>query len=470
MIPRDRSQSDLADDADGRAVSAPWWLPWAILLAAAGLRLLDVGTWSLWLDEETSIYFALNPDKPFPSSFPLYFWTLGSLFEAVGVSVLAARVLTALIGIGTLWLLYRTARRFCGDEVAIPALALLSVSVGHLFWSQSIRYYVLVLAFQLLSIHAFLAAVDRPRVRSWIAAGVWFLLALVSHLTAVLLLPVYAAFLGFLALRRAHSRAWMATGLLVGAFAALSAVLAAGWFAYFPVNVIERTPVAALNLTVRFVVYTGVPAVGLAILPFAIGRSGNARFVFFALLSVIPVVELIAIRALGLWFAVWYHALIASSGVAVLGGYGWRSFARRVPRWTSVATGAVLAAMSVALLFVYYTQAHGDRPRWREAVHAVTEHAVTVPVESYTVTGHAEGVIAFYLGVPPSETMGSSAVRPWRGRGGVGDSPTYVIVREDDLLSDDRSWLQSTCSEVGRFPSRMIVRDRTVVAFYCAGR
>jgi len=136
----------------------PAWLPWAILLAAGALRLFRLGDWSLWFDEETSIYFALNPHKPFPRAFPLYFWVLGRVFEAAGVSVYSARLISALAGIATLWLAWRCIRRFAGDEVALPALVLLVLSPGHLFWSQSIRYYTLLLVFQIASVHAFLTA------------------------------------------------------------------------------------------------------------------------------------------------------------------------------------------------------------------------------------------------------------------------------------------------------------------------
>ena len=72
-----------------------FWLPWSLLLAGATLRLSRLGDWSLWFDEETSIYFALNPHKPFPRAFPLYFWVLGRVFSAAGVSVYSARLISA---------------------------------------------------------------------------------------------------------------------------------------------------------------------------------------------------------------------------------------------------------------------------------------------------------------------------------------------------------------------------------------
>jgi hypothetical protein len=130
---------------------------------------------------ETSIYFALNPHKPFPRAFPLYFWVLGRLFSAAGVSVYSARLFSALAGIATLWLAWRCIRRFAGDEVALPALVLLVLSPGHLFWSQSIRYYMLLMVFQIASIHAFLTALERRSLRWSLLTVGWLVLALLTN-------------------------------------------------------------------------------------------------------------------------------------------------------------------------------------------------------------------------------------------------------------------------------------------------
>jgi hypothetical protein len=445
------------------------WVPWAILALAALARLLYIGEWSLWLDEETSVFFALNPDWPFPRSFPVYFWLVGALFQATGVSVVTARILTALIGVWTLWLLYRTARRFCGSGVAVPALALLSVSVGHLFWSQNIRYYVLVLAFQLLSIHAFLSAIERPRARTWILAALWFVLALATHLTAVLLLPVYATFIAWLAYRSTHRSTWATAAVLIAVFAGLSAMLLITWFGRFPIPITPDAPLAGLYITARLVLYTGLPAVALAATAVTLGWRTDRGFVFFVLLALIPLIELIVIRSTGLWFAVWYHALVASAGIAVVAGYGWDLLSRRAPVWATRAAGVALAAASLALMVVYYTVAHGDRPRWREAVLVVSRADAGRTPAARRIVGHSPGVLAHYLGIPPGETMGHPAVKQWQGHAQLGDEPAYVFVTEIDLPEADRAWLRSRCAEVVRLPSRMVVRDRTVVVFLCAG-
>jgi hypothetical protein len=445
----------------------PAWTAWAVLCAAACVRLLSVGEWSLWLDEETTIYFALNPDRPFPSSFPLYFWLLGALFDMTGVSVAAARLLTASIGIWTLWLLYRTATRFCGDQVALPALVLLSLSVGHVFWSQNIRYYVLLLAFQLLSIHAFLAAVDRPQIRAWAWAAVWFGLALASHLTAALLLPVYAAFVGWLVLHRASRRTLSRALVVVAVLVGLTAILWASWFGDFARMFSGSAPRGGVYAVRHMALYAGAPAVALAFLGALFGEPRNHGFVFFLLLGSVPAIGLLVVGSLDVWWPVWYHGFVALAGIAVMGGYGWQALTRRAPRWIVLTTGLGGAAASLALLVVYHTTAFGDRPRWKEAAMVVAADAASSPGAQRRIVAHFPSVIAHYLGVPPGETMQSSVVKPWMGLDNFQETAAYVIVLESDLPPRDRSWLRESCRELIRLPSRMIIRDRTVVAFLC---
>src|SRR5947207_2306009 len=76
--------------------------PLAILLvlaAATMLRGFMLTEWSLWEDEETSIFFAQNLDKPFPRAFPVSFFSLNQLYEITGVEVAAGRALFAAIGV-----------------------------------------------------------------------------------------------------------------------------------------------------------------------------------------------------------------------------------------------------------------------------------------------------------------------------------------------------------------------------------
>jgi hypothetical protein len=124
---------------------------------------------------------------------------------------------------------------------------------------------------------------------------------------------------------------------------------------------------------------------------------------------------------------------------------------------------------SLPLLVLYHTTAYGDRPRWREAALAVKSQVDLGSAEP-VVYAHSRGVIAHYLGVPPSETMGHPSVTGWPGVARFGDSQGYVIVIEADLGPQGRLWLRNNCKLIVSLPATMVVRDRGVVVYSCIGR
>ncbi len=467
-----------ARSPDAAAGPYPAWLPWAILLAGGALRLFRLGDWSLWFDEETSIYFTLNPHKPFPRAFPLYFWVLGRVFSAAGVSVYSARLFSALAGIATLWLAWRCIRRFAGDEVALPALVLLVLSPGHLFWSQSIRYYMLLMVFQIASIHAFLTALERRSLR-WSSLTVgWLVLALLTNTTAALLVPVYVlAVVWVLASGRiARLVPWVAivTTLAVVALAIAALTTLLTLHDQFG----DQSTGRGVYLLMRFIGYAGMPAVALMLLALAFSRRPPTEFVCLALLSIVPVVELLVLRTTRLWGVAWYHGFIAFIGVAAMGGFGWKALAERLPRWALVGTGVGVIGASLVIVVSYFTTAHGDRPRWDEAAAVLRQHGVGPTATGVDVFSDAPGVIAYYLGVPPGETMGHPLVRrpPWTGKAGdaskagdaIGDS--WFVVEERLVPSTWRQRLDRSCEPRGVFPAALIVRDRTVLVYHCSSK
>ena len=450
----------------------PAWLPWAILVAGGALRLFRLGDWSLWFDEETSIYFALNPHRPFPRAFPLYFWVLGRVFSAVGVSVYSARLFSALAGIATLWLAWRCIRRFAGDEVALPALVLLVLSPGHLFWSQSIRYYMLLLGFQIASIHAFLAALERPSLLWWSLTVGWLVLALLTNTSAVLLIPVYVIAFAWSSLSRRIARRvpWAAILTVLAAVTLAGAGLAT--LLTLRQQFGDQYEGRATHLLQRFTGYSGIPAVGLMLVGLIFTRQAAANVGFFALLSIVPVLELMFLRTTGLWSVAWYHGLIAIIGVATMAGYGWKALGERLPRWALVGTGVGVIGASLVIVVSYFTTAHGDRPRWNEAAAVLSQHGVSPTATGVDVFSDAPGVIAYYLGVPPGETMGHRLVRrpPWTTKSGDAIGESWFVVEQRLVPSTWRERLDRSCESRGVFPAALIVRDRTVLVYHCSSK
>ena len=114
------------------------------------MRLCMIDEWSLWEDEETTIYFSQNVEKPYPSSFPLFFALLNQVFAVTGASALAGRGVATAFGVLSIALTYVLGARLVSRNAGLIAALFVSMSLGHMFWSQSVRYYTLVLALQLL--------------------------------------------------------------------------------------------------------------------------------------------------------------------------------------------------------------------------------------------------------------------------------------------------------------------------------
>ena len=84
----------------------------------------------------------------------------------------------------------------------------------------------------------------------------------------------------------------------------------------------------------------------------------------------------------------------------------------------------------------------------------------------------APGVIAYYLGVPPGETMGHPLVRqpPWTGKSGDVSGESWFVVEQRLVPSSWRQRLDRSCESSGVFPGAMIVRDRTVLVYHCSSK
>ena len=444
-----------------------WWVIWVILAGAGLMRLYGGLGWSLWDDEETAIYYALNSHKSFPRAFPLFFWLLGGVFDVTGVSVTAARLLVAFIGILTLWLAYRCAR-YAGERVAVIAVALMALSPGHLFWSQSIRYYVLVLAMQLLSIWGFLEGLSTHRRRWFILSAAAMLLAVSSHYSAVLLVPVYGI---VLLLMRGHGlsarRHWMALvalgaaglsvlGFFSAGFDQVRLVLDGGvWRSEFPSEALK-----AMGF------YFGVPAVLLAIVGL-IRPPAAPLSAFFIVLTVLVPLELITIRYLRVtYYVLWYYGLVGLLGVCVLGAQGLLEVADRTPR--TVRTTLILAVIVVyaACLAAYYGTAFGDRPRWRDAAQYLAAQIPRNSVPQPAIYAGSPGVIAHYLGVPPAATMGHPLVQHPPREKPSGES--WWVLEKRLIHPLEWKWFnQHHCTAKAQFDSHMLVRERTVVVLHC---
>lgn len=459
------------------------WAVLAVLGAAVFTRFFMIGRWSLWEDEVTSLYFSQHLTKSFPLHFPLFFALLRGMFHFTGVSFLAGRVLVAGIGVLSIALVYLFVSRLMPRPVAVMAAGFVVLSLGHLYWSQSIRYYILILVFQVLSVYLFIDGLESNKLRQLALVSVFLLLSALTHLSAILLLPVFVAYIalaiavgdkgggynarGYLAFAIPFAVASAALLLLERSFQASSSSLiegSGGW----NVSGVQQS----LSLIQVTAVYFGAPVTVLSVPAIVLGRGivpGRALR-FFTCLAVVPILELLVIEALNLAWPLWYQAFIALPGVATLAAITLYSLRQRgyivIYR---VALCAVLAT-SLTLLFAYYTTMYGDRSRIKEAAQFVQTaiHDESITSRPLVYSSKPE-VVAFYFGTDPAAILTQTDVKSvGRLPPSTHDRGEWFIV-DDVLVSDQlRDWLAGQCVLAAQFEAHTGPRNRTISVHRCS--
>jgi hypothetical protein len=455
--------------------------PWAVVLVfalAVFLRGTRLTEWSMWEDEEGTVFFSQHTHLDFPRAFPMYFVALKAVYALTGVSVTAGRVFSAAVALVGLGLFYFCFRGFVGRRAALLSLLFLAINCGHLFWSQSIRYYNLVLLFQVVSMYCFFVGFERRSYAALLLANGAFALAMLTHFSAILLAPALVGYLMVAAWRREGGGAYNVWGYLV--FGVPLAIILA-LFAARLVQMQEmlggltiasaRDPVHVL---VTVAAYFGLPLVALGLLSPVLAPSAVPRRVlmFFMAVSFIPVLELLVIAKLNLINATWYYALFALLGFAVLASLSLIGLAARGYGRLALLGGALTVAYSAALLGGYYTSMYGDRPRWEEAARYLGTEAGIRPGrnDNPLVYSTVPGVVHYYLLGPRENDIDLSDVLMLPDVPPEGPVPeTWYVIEVGHVSPEYEQWLAHNCTERARFESRTGPRDRTVVIYHHTG-
>jgi mannosyltransferase len=131
-----------------------------ILIIAAFLRFLALDKQSLWLDElhtmneaapglalkDMFLYLSCCDQHP-----PLYFLLEKLLFIVFGHTSMVARLLSAVLGVGSVWLMYLLGKELAGKRLGLIAAAITCVNYYNLQYSQEARDYIMAFFFSALS-------------------------------------------------------------------------------------------------------------------------------------------------------------------------------------------------------------------------------------------------------------------------------------------------------------------------------
>ena len=130
------------------------------LVAAAALRFYALDRQSLWLDElhtmneaspalrfsELLHYLSCCDQHP-----PVYFLLEKAFFSVFGYTSFVARMLSAIFGIGSVWVMYYLGKELSGKKLGLIVAAMTAINYYNIFYSQEARDYIMAFFFSALS-------------------------------------------------------------------------------------------------------------------------------------------------------------------------------------------------------------------------------------------------------------------------------------------------------------------------------
>ncbi|MFK7739184.1 MAG: glycosyltransferase family 39 protein [Planctomycetota bacterium] len=394
------------------------WCLFALTLLAAGLRMLCLGDWSMWVDEAHSWRDAtmrwdgpgsfLESDR---SRYPSTFVLLRALLQlGLGDDEWSLRLPFAFVGILTVPLMAICGRRLVGAWPAICAAAILVVDPWHLFWSQNARGYALMLPFCVMAVHR--AEVFRSR------GGLGNLMLLVLLLAAGSSCHPTAAILavglfGYLVLRSLSTRVRsvvvrVGLVLLIAGLLAVSMPWAIRQYAPFQGFLAAKSNPSILHFA-ETVLYYFRPALlllvllGMLLMPSVLG---SARALLLTSLFMVPLLAL-SVVGFQLVKVTARYALPVLPIACWLAGLVVVEIARRLRARSDESRLAILAlslclpalvTVDRLLLDVsYYRSQHGQRGQWRTASEFVEKQAELRGRKGVRVLTTSEPTLLYYL-------------------------------------------------------------------------
>jgi len=353
----------------------------AISLVGIALRFYKLGEWSFWEDE----IFTLTGKE---DGFNYNIWRQSSASVLIrlvagqlGTSEWSARLVPALAGALSIPILFFLVKRLFNPLTAIIFSTLLAVSVWHIYWSQTARFYTLLLLFHSLALFIFQIALEESR--PWLlGVAVLFLsLAARERLIALMYLPCIACYLGVLAflpgekpfgfnLRKLTIVALpvVVLGLI---FAGPYLLNISEWMAGFRrINTQPEWILAGVSY------YVGVPTITLAGggMLYLLAQKKRAGL-YFGLAGIVPL--LIVMGMSTFQYSANRYALITLPSFLVLASVAAAELIRSSQgpsRLLAVFPLLVLLSSSLSEDILYFKFQNGNRPQWREAFQFILEY------------------------------------------------------------------------------------------------
>ncbi len=426
-----------------KAIPAEVWATAALVVVAAGIRVVVIDNQSYWMDEALTAYEArlpfgamINTVIHVETTPPLYFaviWVWAHLF---GTGELALRMVSTLAGVALVPIAYLSARELVSRWAGVVAAAFVTVNPLLIWYSQEARAYMLLTALTGASFLWFVRARGAPSRRNVAWWAIWSSLAVMTHFFAGFAVAPEALWLLWIARTRVVAIGVGTVALAQAAmlpFALADASHGTGWIAAIPrltrisqaiaewgVSILYRRTTtgqallgaAALLAAVALLLalagdrhtregaIVGAAIAGFVWLaPLAMGCLGQDYFLSRNVMpAIVPLATLLAAacvvpraRLLGGGLAVALLAMFSLAGARVqthayLQRPNWRNVARAlgpapVPRAILVANGTTGDPLKVYLPHVAWVQQPARR-HWAREIDVVgaTKQLALIPV------------------------------------------------------------------------------------------
>lgn len=188
-----------------------------ILALALGLRVYRLDAESPWCDEVLTLGHLPGPsldaflraaytEDPVPQLAPAYYVLEYAWSTYGGASPKALRLLSVVLGLGTIGMIYLIGRRLYGPIAGLAGAWGLAVSLPHIYFSQEIRFYALFVFLGSISLWALIRGLQEGGRWAWTAHLLSNALLLWTHTFAPLLLLAEGAFLAWFRVRGGGAR------------------------------------------------------------------------------------------------------------------------------------------------------------------------------------------------------------------------------------------------------------------------
>jgi hypothetical protein len=356
-----------------RRLGSPLAILAAVTLAGAALRFYKLGEWSFWKDEiftlgtkADGLHISFLGESLVRDAIR---WTVALL----GQSEWNARLIPALIGIASIPLLFFPIRRLFGVNAALLFCATLAVSPWHIYWSQTARFYVLLMLFAALSLLTLAIAVAEGKPWAGALSLLFMILAVRESLVALFIVPIA---LGYVAISWLAPRGRPRLNLrVVAPLLALAGVVVAvvsrpywgdfpAWMAGF--GRVNNSPAWLLAATIY---YVGVPTACMAL--FAAWNHIKQRRLDGALLglwSVLPLATIVGLASFH--YTATRYSFLSLPAWLILASLGAIELRAQAGGGMRVLTAGVLVLLVAAPLsddFLYFNYQNGNRENGRAA-------------------------------------------------------------------------------------------------------